>query len=282
MSEIKTEVREAPNFLQKIKQIKNTAIVLKTNKTLDEVSKIISDSIKNEVKEIFSDTPYEKVSEETLRYLVPQIIYETANKPENIEIRQLDNETGEISILVLEKNNENLTDESIYKKWKDDIAKSKEEQKDRWMQILPPAPKEINRLHAKFESGIDKREIQLSDKILMTCKLRLYSDNKEALYIGDFDGEKGKGIGKDFYKNILPKFCNNLGLKFIVGKNNGQNISFFKDKLERFGIKDLKSEYQNTLFPNKINDDFFTIQFLNDNDKEKYLKKSDNFSPPKK
>ena len=68
-----------------------------------------------------------------------------------------------------------------------------------------------------------------------------------------------------------------MGLRFIVGQNNAVNSSFFMETLGRYSVQELKPEYQRTLFPGKLGDFRFTIQFLYPDDVEKYVEK---INPP--
>lgn len=205
-----------------------------------------------------------------LSVLVPQRVREVAQNPDKIEIQQLRNEKGEVSLLVVEKDYpQELTNAEAYAKWQEDIKAAMEAQKNKPMKVLPNPPLAVNRLHAKFRSEIDQRRLSINDRVLMTCKFRIYPYNKKALYMGDFDGETKNGIGQDFYMNTLPNFAKNLGLRFIVGENRMANYTFFKDKLKRYAIDELKPEFRDLFIENE--NELFTIQFLYPEDIEKYV-----------
>lgn len=249
---------------------------VKTPETVEQTQMDLGLTPEDEVKEILSNKPYKRVSQEALSLLVPHRIYEVAKNPAKIEIRPLHIEQGEISILVLEKDYvELLTDDQAWRQWESDIEVALKAQEGKRFKVTPQAPESINRLHAKFRTEIDKGELSLSDRILMISKLRIHPSNSQALYVGDFDGESHQGIGQDFYKNILPALANDLGLRFIIGQNHAGNISFFKKTLGRYTMDEIKPEFQSTLLSDNIarDDKFSTIQFLYVEDIEKYVSK---------
>jgi len=246
--------------------IREQSFLKKSSLKQEDIDKIIS---------ILSGQRNESIPENILAELIPQRVFDIATNRDNLEVHRLGDKPEEISILVIEKDYpQQLTAQEDWNKWQEEKAKARKSQKGQMVKILPNSPNRINRLHAKFNSDINAGTLALADRVLMTCKLRLYPDNNQALYVGDFDGETHQGIGQDFYKNTLPSFCKNLGLQFIVGKNNAQNISFFKETLGRYTVDELKPEYQATLFPGKHKDKFFTIQFLNNGDVDVYVAKN--------
>ncbi len=232
-------------------------------------------SLESEILE-FLEGKRTELSHEALLLFVPGRLREIAKNPDMIEIQPLRKEPGEISILALEKEYPVvLTDPKAWAKWHQDIEAALKAQEGRNFKINPPAPRSVNRLHARFMTKIDEGELSLSDRILFTAKLRLHPDNPQALFVGDFDGETHQGIGRDFYMNILPSLAKELGLRYIVGQNNVSNITFFTETLARYTKDELKPEFRIRLFSESITnaDQNFTIQFLYDEDVEKYVNK---------
>lgn len=228
-------------------------------------------SLQTEIRDILDKKPDKQVSKEALMLLIPNRVPEIATNQNNIEVRQLPNQPGEISLLVIEKDYpKELTNPQSYSQWQKDDEAALEAQAGKSFKTTPEAPESINRLHAKFRTQINQGELSLKDRVLMTCRLRLYPDNPEALIVGDFDGEAHQGIGHDFYKNTLSSLAKSIGLRFIVGDNHSGNFSFFKDTLGRYTLAELKPEFQKTLFPGR-SDDQFTIQFLYPEDIKKYV-----------
>ena len=227
------------------------------------------------IKNLLLSNSHESLSNNALLEFIPDSIYHLAENPEAIELKELQGVDGEIHFIVLEKNSsKTLTDPDIYHDWKNEIeAVLKVGGK---MRIHPEKPLGVNHLHAKFRDMIDTGDLKLSDRIFMSSKLKISPDNKKALLIADYDGEIGKGIAQDFYLNKIPELSCKMNLRFVVGENNSGNISFFKEKLNRYLLSDLKDEYRNTLFPGHSNDPHFTIQFLYKEDIEKYVEKPTN------
>lgn len=211
------------------------------------------------------------LNKDALSVLVPERVKELVKNPDNLVVEQLRNEKAEVAMLVYEKDYPNtLTDPNAYAEWMKAIKIATDRQEGKSMKIMPKAPHGVNRLHEKFRYLLEQGRLSLKDRVLMASVFRVYPYNKQALFIGDFDGEAHQGIGQDFYKNTLPKFAKSLGMRFIVGENRMGNYTFFTNTLERCTVHDLKPEYKN-LFPEKEND-FFTIQFLYSEDKKKYVK----------
>ncbi len=210
---------------------------------------------------------------ESYRQFIPDRVQTIAHDPQHITIRpRVPASDQAIAFFVLETNYPDpLTDTAAWQQWQQEIAVRRGASRDKPFALDPPAPAGVNRLHARFENEIVAGYLQLSDRILMTCRLTVTSENPQALLVVDFDGETGQGIGTDFYTNTLPTFCKQLGLRFIVGQNNGLNISFFRDQLGRYTMQDIRPEYQEHFFPGHSNDPLVTIQFLYDEDVAKYI-----------
>ncbi len=228
----------------------------------------------NEINDVLTGKSPESLSAQSLSLFVPKKVYEIAKDSRNIEIRPIGSEKTQVSVLVLEKNAaEGLTNPEAWKQWEENYAAALDEQAGKAFRKTPPAPGSVNRLHAKFKSEIDKGELSINDRILMTVRVGIYRENPQALMVGDFDGEPHQGIGQDFYKNVLPQLARNLGLRFIIGDNRTQNVSFFTETLGRYTLDQLKPEYQETLFPGRAGWQDFTIQFLYPEDAGKYVEK---------
>lgn len=225
----------------------------------------------NEIKDVLLGKTPPPLTREALWQLVPQRVREIAKNPDNVEARPLDN-ISNISVLVVEKGYpELLTDQNAWQQWREEIEAAKNLSKKKGtMRAMPSAPPAVNPMHAKLAELIQKGDLSLQDRILMLCKMNLYAENPQALMVVDFDGEAHKGIGQDFYKNTLPVLAKSMGLRFIIGDNRPANLSFFQNTLGRYTLKQLKPEFQRSLFPGRT-DDYFTIQFLYPEDIEKYV-----------
>lgn len=228
-----------------------------------------------EIKDILSGKPYRSISEQALQLLIPQRVRELATNPDKIQVRPIRIEQGEVSILVIEKDYpDQLTDHNAWTKWQEDISTALKAQEGKNFKITPQAPRSVNRLHARFISKIDEGEIRLTDRIIFSAKLKLHPANPAALFVGEFDGETHQGIGQDFYTNTLPPLAKKIGLRYIVGQNNVSNITFFRETLGRYTKEELKPEFQTRLFSESVTnaDQNFTIQFLYNEDIEKYIR----------
>lgn len=134
----------------------------------------------------------------------------------------------------------------------------------------------LNRLNA--ESGNYREDSKT--EILMRCHMLNHGKDNNVLYVMDFDSIEHKGIGTEFYTDILPEIAKKTEIRYIIGQNNSNNISFFTQSngLNRSLITDLKPEFAKYLFPqldpNSLteHETLNTIQFLYEEDKEKFLK----------
>ena len=132
-----------------------------------------------------------------------------------------------------------------------------------------------NRLHQKFRHHIEQGSLSITDRILLSCQLRIVGNEEAILLVSDYDGEKGKGFATDFYKNSLPKLAQKLGIKIIAGMNTVENMTYFTDKLGRYKCEQLKPEQEKRLFGNltKNEKDHITIQIVDPSDVVTYIKK---------
>ena len=216
--------------------------------------------------------PFGEISEEELYALIPPRVYESAGIWENISVAKSNaGKENEIRLFVLEKNSNQ--------------EPTTQENRERYTNALPknvdgvlPEDYGVEPLHAEFAKDIffDKK-VTFEDKILMFASIERQAD--DILLISYYAGQKHQGIASSFYKESLPGFARELGVRFIVGHNNLRNLSFYVDSdkgLGRSHLGDIKPEFRKKFFP-RFNPDenpealeTFTIQFLYEEDKEKY------------
>lgn len=222
----------------------------------------------------FSETQ-EKLLATSPNELIPIRISELIEKPENLRILRLPNYGDGIGMLVYESNSsKKLTDEKAWQDWLATIEQAKNEQRGEMIIVTPQRPPEVDRLHAKFKELIQSGELKFTDRILLTFRLSIVSDNPEVLYVGEYDGEKSSGIALDFYLNTLPELAKRVGIRFITGLNTVSNIGFFVGKIGRVRSSSIKPEWRKYFFPSVDADstvhEYSTVQFLYPEDKEKY------------
>jgi hypothetical protein len=211
--------------------------------------------------------------------LIPPKVYELANNPDNVEIIVSQQEKGDnfesLQLMVVERNvAQPLTNSEVWNKWQEE--KQAIAQKPGLIKLYPPAPEGIDRLHAEFSKFIEKGTLTLSDRVLFEINLRLDNLAPQSLYVSHFDGEKGSGIGGEFYLELLPKLAKDLGFRFITGSNNQQNISFFTEKLGRKRATEIDENKVSEIFPHleKGDNSLYTVQFLNNEDKNTFQRQS--------
>lgn len=81
-----------------------------------------------------------------------------------------------------------------------------------------------------------------------------------------------KGVGKSFHER-LREIAVTLEFRFITSGNVPKNIGFFRDALGRVVLRDVKPELRDDLWrsANPFRLDYFTIDFLNPQDREVFL-----------
>jgi hypothetical protein len=235
------------------------------------------ESLLKEISDALSADHDTNVSADALALLVPKILNILAENPANIEIRKSKIDKGRaLDILIIERDYpRELTDREAYRRWKQDKEIKLKQSQERG-EILVTLRRDlpgIDRLHMDNGNEIDQGRLSFSDRILMTCMLKKMEKKPGCLYVAKFDGEKRKGIGQDFYLNTLPSLCRKIGIRFLVGLNNAKNISFYREKLGRFTLKQIKPEFRHLFFESA--DDTNTVQFLYPEDAEKYVIKKD-------
>ncbi len=140
----------------------------------------------------------------------------------------------------------------------------------------PQLPADVDAYHAKLFKMIDQGQIGLNDYVINRVVLR-NDRHPELLYVGDYaDREelRGKGLASSFYSQ-LHENAGQMGFRFITGLNNADNISFFRDKLQRSTLGDIKPERRGQFQdkPSEFDLKLYTIDFLNPNDKQIYTEK---------
>lgn len=108
-----------------------------------------------------------------------------------------------------------------------------------------------------------------------TLKLELFTNPHKVLHVEsywDWGELRGKGIATSFYQR-LRKIARQMGFRFITGENREENVGFFRGKLGRVTLGQIKPEYQ-YLFFRDTNDNRLhlrTIDILNPEDRARFL-----------
>lgn len=139
---------------------------------------------------------------------------------------------------------------------------------------------EQERLRTTYQELYDSNTLGDTENILLMSHLFVWDNESNVLYVNNYDGQAHAGIATEFYGDILPTIAKKMNLRFIVGQNDPDNISFFTspEGLNRVTRKQIKPEYREKFFPNiDKNDtdsktlDLATIQFLYEEDRVIYL-----------
>ncbi len=196
------------------------------------------------------DTPLDEIPPELYPAFIPKKLWNEANNPEKVQTKHIHNGEG-INFFVIQ-----------------DLPNSK---------IIP------NRVDQTYHWAKLKGYTHDNQEIIMRCHMYLRGQKNDILYVADYDAIENKGIGTEFYTELLPKIARSKNIRFITGKNDKDNISFFSNPngLNRAKLSEIKPEYRYDFFPeigleDLIEEDFSipTVQFLYEEDKEKYLIKA--------
>ncbi len=217
--------------------------------------------------------------ERFLEILIPEKAKEMASNYDNVEIIRLDDSRESLSFIVIEKNfSEEISDREEWDSWSKKINEEKQNKKEDEIHFFSKKPESVNKMHAKFREEINSGIINLSDRILMSVKIKVLPEMPEGLFVADYDGESKRGLASDFYKNNLEDFARTLGFRYILGINESKNVSFFKEKIGRFLYEDIKPEFRESLFPTSnsstIEKSPPSVQFIYPEDKEKFVEEN--------
>lgn len=209
---------------------------------------------------------------------IPKSLIEAAANPQKLEVISIyDEGLNFLTVIIAEHDYVWQQEENL--EWNEYTTAlnqaKKQEDNESGVKFYPDLPVGRNRLRAKSLNYINDGQLSQSDRVMLVCELRVVFGIEKILFVSNYDGEIGLGIAADFYTNVLSKLAKKAGIKIIAGVNNSTNLSFFRDKLGRYTFKQLKPEAKDTLFsinrPSKIDEEFTTIQFLEEADVEKYV-----------
>ena len=209
---------------------------------------------------------------------IPKSLIEVAINPQKLEVVSFnDQELNALTVVIVE--HDYVMGEAEEREWNQYLEAMNEAEKQEADEIgnrfFPDPPTGKNRLRAKFLHYINSGRLSQFDRIMMTCELRIISGSVNILFVSNYDGETSMGIASDFYSKVLPTLAKRVGVRIIAGVNTSTNLSFFRDKLGRFTFKQLKPEAKGALLstnrPSESDEEFTTIQFLEETDVEKYV-----------
>ncbi len=255
----KTDIQtKIPQWTQETSQIVRNFFNPKLSNILGQEN-IMPEDVKKEYEAVLSGNYQTTLSEKALQFLVPNKIYELVDNPNSLKIMQSTNAQHGLSIIIAQKNQKNVG--KIYEKYEKEKKKARHKQRNSAFFIHPKIPEEI-RLHQILKQDIESWQIEMNDKILLLCFMKLSEHNPNILHIMKYDWEKWQGIGKDFYQNTLPNLGKNLWKIAIIWENSAMNIDFFTKILWRKQIKNLSEDEQIKLLWETTTDEFKTVQFL--------------------
>lgn len=138
----------------------------------------------------------------------------------------------------------------------------------------PILPTDIDSYHVQYYRLVKAGLIGLNDYIINRISLG-NNRHPELLFVGDYsdrDELRGKGIASSFYAN-LRQVVIEMGFSCLAGFNNPRNVDFFKSKLGRSTLGEVKPELRIFFMDNPSKTDLvnMTIDFLDANLKTKFL-----------
>lgn len=223
-----------------------------------------------------TDASFEDIPRDSWAVFIPNEAYQISLNPENVEARSVNNSQNKIQLAVLEKNYPHiLTNPEDWEVWTnfEETKQPGEAPPESFSQL------QIDPLHREYSWMIKEGMVTLNDRIMLTADMYTVDHGAQVLRVGDYNGLKGKGLGKEYYQSTLPLVASKMNVRYIVGENNENNIGFFTDSITGLGratIDQIKPEYRAKFFPHEHDLDtaahpFHTVQFLYEEDKEKYL-----------
>lgn len=225
--------------------------------------------------------------EPVLRYvLIPPRIFELADDPNNIRLVVIVSKAAEIDGLVIEHKKPPVSNRDSLKKYLEDKEKFLKAERARMGNpriFFPPEiggpvlPSDVDRYHETYLKLVEAGEFGLDDYYINRANLRISKINPEVIYVGDYrirDELRKQGIGSSFYTR-LRECAKQLGFRFLTGNNwENNNITYFRDKLGRSTLDQIKLERRGDFSTASSGLDKFTIDFLYPEDKNTYLQQS--------
>ena len=133
---------------------------------------------------------------------------------------------------------------------------------------------DVDRYHVLYYRLVKAGLIGLNDYIINRINLG-NNRHPELLFVRDYsdrDELRGKGIASSFYAN-LRQVVIEMGFSYLAGLNNPRNVDYFKSKLGRSALGEVKPELRIffTDHPDKIDLVNITIDFLDASLKTEFL-----------
>ena len=218
--------------------------------------------------------------------LIPSRVLELADDPTQVGIVVREQSRNELNVLIVEHRSSPITvKESLERHMQDKEAyhqKKRVEIAASGSHIIfspegegPAVPSDVDSLHVVYYDLIKMGILGLNDYIINRIMLR-NDRHPELLYVGDYSDReelRSKGIATSFYTK-LRKAATNMGFKYLTGLNNRQNVGYFKDKLGRVTLGEIKAA-QKSFFIGGVNgktySETMTIDFLDPNLKAEFV-----------
>lgn len=200
---------------------------------------------------------------EALRALIiPPRILELAENPAGVDLVVLSQDTQSVEALVVEHRSEPVSNiESLYNYWEQRLTGQGE---------IPPDVDDYMASHIRF---LLDGTLGLNDYV--TTELYLVLAGNAQLRTGDYLDRvalRGQGIGTSFFGN-LREGAIAMGMRYMIGQNNKQNISFFRDTLGRYTLNQIRPEFweEFTEEPEGTEPTLFTVDIFYEEDRQRLL-----------
>ncbi len=226
------------------------------------------------------------IPEPALRYiLIPSRVFELVDDPNNIRLVTVASYPNEVNKLVVEHKTLPVSNKDALKKYseeKEKFLKTERAKMGNPSIFFPPKtggpafPSDVDRYHQTYLRLVEAEAFGLDDYYINRVNLRIPETNPEVIRVADYrirEELRKQGIGSSFYTR-LRECAKELGFRFLTGNNWENNITYFRDKLGRATLDQVKPEKRSDFSIITTGLEEHTIDFLYPEDKNIYLQQS--------
>jgi hypothetical protein len=220
-----------------------------------------------------SSTQTLDLPKEALRYLlIPRRILEIAEDPSGVDIVISDQSPTNLEAYILEHKAVPVSRFASLEsnpQQGDQLKYEAEIQSETGALLL-----QKHRSLTSNDQVLDEEGLLMADSLISNfVNLSIY--DKRFLTVGVYQDRahlRGIGIGKSFFSR-LQDAARKMGFGFIILKNNGGNIGYFRDVIGGYPLDQIRPEFLPAYLEDTSEFHDFTVFILDSGDKEKYLNK---------
>lgn len=205
-----------------------------------------------------------KMDSSIARCLVPNALYETVEDPSKVGILVYSSENKGLKVLIYYERD--ISDESV-----EEDRRSFRDYARRMTQGQKIGHSRLDRFFQSHYNLVQQSKLRINQQVLLQLELVSEEDLLLVLLYSDREELRGRGIAKDFFKQLF-EVARRLGFAVVASQNNSGNHDFFIKKLNGTSLSDVNDEELRErirrLFHEEIIDDStFTVNTLGEEEK---------------